>query len=134
MSKIVRYLLHDPIANVEGELATFDVEELRAAEDAGMVLIAVYDDEHREVVHADDVEEPVNQSQSFTFVTPTYVNDRLNLVCDVFDAIGSASSQGSSGGLGTQSDENLFEVKLNALKELLNASEDGSQSDGGGVE
>ena len=134
MSKIVRYLLHDPIANVEGELATFDTEELRAAEDAGMVLIAVYDDEHREVVHADDVTEPVNQPQSFTFVTPTYVNDRLNLVCEVFDAIGSTSSQGSSGGLGTQGEENLFEVKLNALKELLNASEDGSQSDGGDVE
>lgn len=84
---IIKYMLHDPIGNVEGEIAEFDAEKLQGAEDAGAVFIAVYGSGQREIVKAAEIVEPEPMLNGTILVTPPYVDERIIAVVDVFDAL-----------------------------------------------
>lgn len=84
---IVAYLIHDPVANVEGYLTEFDKEELAKAEAQGMVIIAEDNNGGRSIVHAGDVSEPSPAVNGIKVVAPSYVDKRTQAIVDVFDAL-----------------------------------------------
>lgn len=86
MDSYVTYWLHDPVANVEGQITDFDIDRLKEAESAGMVIIGTDVDGTRAVVHAEDVNPP--ELEGFTVVAPGYVDTRMDAVVAVFDALG----------------------------------------------
>lgn len=89
---IIRYWAHDPIGNDEGVLTEFDSATLRGAEDNGIVFIAEDDSGRRSIVKAEDVVQPstANESASVTIVAPRYVDERMEAVVAVFDALADA--------------------------------------------
>lgn len=97
--RIIKYMLHDLIGNVEGEIAEFDAEKLQKAEDAGAVFIAVYGSGRREIVKAAEIVEPKPMLNGTTLVTPPYVDERMVAVAGVFDALAFEMS----GGIATMS-------------------------------
>lgn len=85
MDSYVTYWLHDPVANVEGQITDFNIDRLKEAESAGMVIIGTDVDGTRAVVHAEDVNPP--ELEGFTVVAPGYVDIRMDAVVAVFDAL-----------------------------------------------
>lgn len=90
---ISKYMLHDPIGNMEAEIAEYDPVKLQAAEDSGAVFIAVYNTGKREIVKAADIKEPQPMMNGVTLVQPVYVDNRMQAVCDVFDALDQVIAQ-----------------------------------------
>lgn len=119
---IIKYMLHDLIGNVEGEIAEFDAEKLQKAEDAGAMFIAVYDSGRREVVKAAEIVEPKPMLNGTTLVTPPYVDERMVAVAGVFDALAFEMSGGvalmSVDAEGTASPPTFAEA-LARFKELI---------------
>lgn len=93
---IEAYILHDPVANVEGVLADFDPQKLQQAEESGAIFIALYNTGKREVVKAEDITEPEPRANGVKLVAPSYVDKRMKAVVDVFDALGSSMPQALS--------------------------------------
>lgn len=85
--RIIKYMLHDLIVNVEAEIAEFDRDKLQAAEDKGALFVAVYSSGRREQVKAADIVEPEPVLNGTVLVTPPYVDERMEAVVDVFDAL-----------------------------------------------
>lgn len=84
--QIVEYRIIDVINSTEAQLLDFDTEKLTAAEEAGAIFIAVYDDGHRERVAAKDITQPEPVVNGFTVCQPQYVNDRIKAVIKVINA------------------------------------------------
>lgn len=84
---IVAYIMHDPVANVEGYITDFDENSLTGAEDMGLLIIAEYSDGSREVVKAADVEPPQPELNGVKVVMPSYVDARTSATIAVFDAL-----------------------------------------------
>lgn len=87
MNKTLYHMLHDPIGNCEAMVTEYDEELINRAANNGMIFIAVDEDGNRTVVQPEDVKEPINDDQPFTIVQPLYVDDRMQAVVDVFDAL-----------------------------------------------
>lgn len=81
------YILHDPVANVEGRITDFDPAKLEEAETSGMVIIAEDNYGCRTIVQAADVREPEPVLNGIKLVAPPYVDTRMTAVVDVFDAL-----------------------------------------------
>lgn len=118
--RIIKYMLHDLIGNVEGEIAEFDAEKLQEAEDAGAVFIAVYGSGRREVVKASDIVEPKPMLNGTVLVTPPYVDDRMLAVVDVFDALASELAAPAAMLMSAEEPRRPgFAAALEKLKELV---------------
>lgn len=123
--RIVAYILHDPIGNVEGYIAEYDTEQLRAAEEHGMLIIAEYNDGSRECVHAGDVTEPAPALNGVDLVQPVYVDERMKAVVNVFDALAksflTSRTKRSATSMSSRSIETgeTFLQALKVLKELV---------------
>lgn len=118
--RIIKYMLHDLIGNVEGEIAEFDAEKLQEAEDAGAVFIAVYGSGRREVVKAADIVEPKPMLNGTVLVTPPYVDDRMLAVVDVFDALASELAAPAAMLMSAEEPRRAdFAAALEKLKELV---------------
>ncbi|MEG0015740.1 MAG: hypothetical protein RSB04_10295 [Gordonibacter sp.] len=88
MQKITGYLIHDAVMQIEEYVVDFDLDHLKIAEDSGLIIIAEYDDGHRERVRAKDVVEPEPENRApLIVVQPVYVDDRMKAVVGVFDAL-----------------------------------------------
>ena len=85
--RITHYMLHDPVANAEAEIAEYDPEKLRSAEDAGAVFIAVYSDGDRQIVKAADITEPQPMLSGVELAQPCYVDERMEATVAVFEAL-----------------------------------------------
>lgn len=124
------YLLHDPIGNVEGAIKEYDTEKLQAAEDNGAIFIAVYNTGKREIVKAADIVEPEPVLRGVTLVQPVYVNNRLEAVCTVFDALeASISSETGITSISTLAATDgdttpTFQEALASLKALVYGEDD----------
>lgn len=119
------YLLHDPIGNVEGAIAEYDTEKLQAAEDNGAIFIAVYNTGKREIVKAADISEPEPMVNGMTVVQPLYVDNRLEAVCAVFDALeATLTSNASVATLSASGDTPTFQEALASLKALVYGESD----------
>lgn len=143
-SPIKAYILHDPVLNIEGYITDYDKSALAESEGEGNVIIAEHADGSREIVHAEDVEEPKPTMNGVTLVQPIYVDLRMQAVCDVVDAIDDIISQPATASVmatkvatasgATESSDTTpieaFHAALNALKELaLNTDEGGADAD-----
>lgn len=84
---VVAYYIHDVICNNEQLLTNFDADYLKAIADAGLIIVAVYNDESREQVAVDDVREPEPHVNGITLATPSYVDARTVATVAVFDAL-----------------------------------------------
>ena len=76
------YLAHDPLGNSETQVVEFDPALLAEAARRGNIFIAVDADGDRQIV-----EPPTGEAGSLTLVQPVYVDDRMEAVLDVFDAL-----------------------------------------------
>lgn len=84
---VVAYILHDPVANMEGYITDFAEDNLSGAEDRGLVIIAEYNDGSREAVKAADVKPPEPELNGVKVVMPGYVDVRTDATIAVFDAL-----------------------------------------------
>lgn len=87
MGNPIYYVAHDPLGNTEQQVAEFDPALLAEAERAGIILIAVDADGSRTIVPACDVAPPESHDGSISLVQPVYVDDRMDAVLGVFDAL-----------------------------------------------
>ena len=87
MAKIIGYMVHDAVTNMEWQLENFDQAAVAGLESSGLIIVAVYDDVSRAIVHAADVTEPEPQVNGITLVTPAYVDNRTAATAAVFDAL-----------------------------------------------
>lgn len=87
MAKIVAYMAHDPVCNMEEQVTDFDPGTLSNMEAGGIIFVAVYDDESRAVVKASEMSEPEPQVNGVKLVTPKYVDLRTEATVAVFDAL-----------------------------------------------
>lgn len=85
--QVVGYYVHDVVGNNEQCLTEFDADVLQAAEDAGLMFVAVYDDGSREVVPASTVKKPDPMVNGIALATPQYVDERTEATVEVFDAL-----------------------------------------------
>lgn len=87
MGNPIYYVAHDPLGNTEQQVAEFDPALLAEAERAGIIFIAVDADGSRTIVPACDVAPPESHEGSISLVQPVYVDDRMDAVLGVFDAL-----------------------------------------------
>lgn len=87
MGNPIYYVAHDPLGNTEQQVAEFDPALLAEAERAGIIFIAVDADGSRTIVPACDVAPPESHEGSISLVQPVYVDDRIDAVLGVFDAL-----------------------------------------------
>ena len=123
MTRRVRaYLVHDAINNMEGYITDYSAEALQAAQESGLIIIAEYNDGSRDRVNAADVVEPQPEVNGVTLVQPSYVDDRMTAVVDVFDAL-AAEMFGAAMVMSADADpaavRSPFAEALKKLKELV---------------
>lgn len=130
MDKPVMYMAHDALSNTEMQVSEFDPALLAAAEAQGVIFVAVDAAGDRQIVRACDVTPPSGVEGSFTLVEPVYVDDRMDAVLDVFDAMAalilpeSATLSASEGAPAPPRDPiEVFGEKLTALREITKAGE-----------
>lgn len=130
MDKPVMYMAHDALSNTEMQVSEFDPALLAAAEAQGVIFVAVDAAGDRQIVRACDVTPPSGVEGSFTLVEPVYVDDRMEAVLDVFDAMAalilpeSATLAASEGATAPPCDPiEVFGEKLTALREITKAGE-----------
>ncbi len=132
MPKIIAYMAHDPVCNMEEPLTVFDADTLSTMEARGIVFVAVYDDDSRAVVKASEIVEPEPQMNGITLVTPTYVDKRTAATVAVFDALAAIVDPEASAVAVDETGETTetanpvetFKTALSALKELAAGGSD----------
>ena len=127
------YIAHDPIAMTEAQVTEFDQTLLKQAADAGIVFIRQDINGEREIVPYTDVVPVAAAEGDYTLVKPEYVDDRMNAVVDVFDALQSAvfpdtetatqSTTGVRRAARAITPEAAFKRALAALKEIVNGDD-----------
>lgn len=130
MGKPVMYLAHDPIGNSETQVVEFDPALLAEAARHGIIFIAVDADGDRQLVSAEDVKPPTGEAGSLTLVQPVYVDDRMNAVLDVFDALAAfmfpattLATEDAPPAEAPRDPIEVFSEKLTALREITKAGE-----------
>lgn len=122
MSRVLYHMAHDPVGNSESVLTEYDAELIARASEKGIVFVAVDEDGGRTVVPPEDVTEPVLEDQPITLVQPSYVDDRIASVIDVFDALASEYIEPQASLMSVEAGEAQkqrgFFAALAALKEL----------------
>lgn len=131
MDKPVLYMAHDALSNTEMQVAEFDPALLAAAEAQGVIFIAVDAAGDRQIVSASEVKPPDGMTGSFTLVEPVYVDDRMDAVLDVFDALQSLmfpeavalASDDAEPQAATRDPVEVFRKKMDALREITKAGD-----------
>ncbi len=129
MASIIGYMAHDVLGNCEGQVEDFsDPSVLAAAEAAGVVFVAVYDDGHREIVKAADVTEPQPRVCGVDIAGVRYVDMRTEATVAALDALAQvvdpgatveAASETGEDGTATADPVETFKAALEALRALL---------------
>ena len=131
MGNPIYYVAHDPLGNTEQQVAEFDPALLAEAERAGIIFIAVDADGSRTIVPACDVAPPESHEGSISLVQPVYVDDRMDAVLGVFDAlqtvmfpeaVAMAAADAQAAAPAADPAQNLLE-KLEALRQITLAGE-----------
>ena len=87
MGETVIYLAHDPLSNTEAQVTEFDPALLNAAAAQGVVFVAVDAHGNRRIADVSEVKPPEGTEGSLLLVQPVYVDERMQAVVDVFDAL-----------------------------------------------
>ena len=124
-------MAHDALSNTEMQVAEFDPALLAAAEAQGVIFIAVDAAGDRQIVSASEVKPPDGMTGSFTLVEPVYVDDRMDAVLDVFDALQSVmfpeaatlALDAAAPAVPERDPVEVFGEKLAALRKITKAGE-----------
>ena len=122
--RVVAYILHDPVANMEGYITDFSDDSLHGAESMGLIIIAEYNDGSRERVSADDVKPPNPEVNGISVVLPPYVDDRMKAVVAVFDALAAEQPSVMAISASNEGHSKTFAEALADLKELVYGTEE----------
>lgn len=122
--RVVAYILHDPVANMEGYITDFSDDSLHGAESMGLIIIAEYNDGSRERVSADDVKPPNPEVNGISVVLPPYVDDRMKAVVAVFDALAAEQPAVMAISASNEGHSKTFAEALADLKELVYGTEE----------
>lgn len=125
------YILHDPVANMEGYITDYDQDALKQAEDSGMIIIAEMADGSRRIASADEVKKPTPLSpEGIELATPAYVDERVSAMLDVIssmcDGLGGVSSLSGARKLFSGGE---IKDKIESLKSKLGGDGSGSEED-----
>lgn len=134
MNKPVMYLAHDPLGNSEAQVVEYDPALLAEAERQGIIFIAVDSTGDRQIVSASDVKPPDDETGSLMLVQPVYVDERMQAVIEVFDALEAIMFPEAEPATDTDAapmrkaarkitPEDAFKAALAALKEVTQGGE-----------
>lgn len=131
MDKPVMFMAHDALSNTEMQVSEFDPALLAAAEAQGVIFIAVDAAGDRQIVPASEVKPPDGVTGSFTLVEPVYVDDRMDAVLDVFDAMAALmfpdaatlAADDAPQGAPARDPLEVLREKMAALREITKAGE-----------
>ena len=87
MGETVIYMAHDPLSNTEAQVTEFDPALLNAAASQGVVFVAVDAHGNRRIADVSEVKPQKGTEGSLQLVQPVYVDERMQAVVDVFDAL-----------------------------------------------
>lgn len=120
MARITHFIAHDPITNSEGVVTEYDQELLSRASDSGIVFISVDEQGNRQIVPVDEVKEPDQVGGDYQIVQPLYVDQRMQAVVDVFDALSaSVPAVAANADVQSASGESRSSVSFNEALENL---------------
>ena len=130
MGETVIYLAHDPVSNTEAQVTEFDPALLNAAASQGVVFVAVDAHGNRRIADVSEVKPPEGTEGSLQLVQPVYVDERMQAVVDVFDALQTLVLP-EAAALAADDDQpaqvrdpvETFSAKLAALREITKAGE-----------
>ena len=130
MGETVIYLAHDPLSNTEAQVTEFDPALLNAAASQGVVFVAVDAHGNRRIADVSEVKPPEGTEGSLQLVQPVYVDERMQAVVDVFDALQTLVLP-EAAALAADDDQpaqvrdpvETFSAKLAALREITKAGE-----------
>nr|DAY52948.1 MAG TPA: hypothetical protein [Caudoviricetes sp.] len=130
MGETVIYLAHDPLSNTEAQVTEFDPALLNAAAAQGVVFVAVDAHGNRRIADVSEVKPPEGTEGSLQLVQPVYVDERMQAVVDVFDALQTLVLP-EAAALAADDDQpaqvrdpvETFSAKLTALREITKAGE-----------
>lgn len=130
MGETVIYLAHDPLSNTEAQVTEFDPALLNAAAAQGVVFVAVDAHGNRRIADVSEVKPPEGTEGSLLLVQPVYVDERMQAVVDVFDALQTLVLP-EAAALAADDDQpaqvrdpvETFSAKLTALREITKAGE-----------
>lgn len=130
MGETVIYMAHDPLSNTEAQVTEFDPALLNAAAAQGVVFVAVDANGNRRIADVSEVKPPEGTEGSLQLVQPVYVDERMQAVVDVFDALQTLMLP-EAAALAADDDQpaqvrdpvETFSAKLTALREITKAGE-----------
>lgn len=130
MGETVIYLAHDPLSNTEAQVTEFDPALLNAAAAQGVVFVAVDAHGNRRIADVSEVKPQKGTEGSLQLVQPVYVDERMQAVVDVFDALQTLVLP-EAAALAADDDQpaqvrdpvETFSAKLTALREITKAGE-----------
>lgn len=130
MGETVIYMAHDPLSNTEAQVTEFDPALLNAAAAQGVVFVAVDAHGNRRIADVSEVKPPEGTEGSLQLVQPVYVDERMQAVVDVFDALQTLVLP-EAAALAADDDQpaqvrdpvETFSAKLTALREITKAGE-----------
>lgn len=135
MNTPVLYMAHDPIGNTEAQVTEYDPALLAAAAAQGVIFIAVDADGDRQIVDCADVKPPTGSEGALQLVQPVYVDERMQAVVDVFNALESVmfpeaetmafddEAKPATVRAAKRDPAEVFAEKLAALREITKAGE-----------
>lgn len=130
MGETVIYMAHDPLSNTEAQVTEFDPALLNAAAAQGVVFVAVDAHGNRRIADVSEVKPQKGTEGSLQLVQPVYVDERMQAVVDVFDALQTLVLP-EAAALAADDDQpaqvrdpvETFSAKLTALREITKAGE-----------
>lgn len=130
MGETVIYMAHDPLSNTEAQVTECDPALLNAAAAQGVVFVAVDAHGNRRIADVSEVKPPEGTEGSLQLVQPVYVDERMQAVVDVFDALQTLVLP-EAAALAADDDQpaqvrdpvETFSAKLTALREITKAGE-----------
>ena len=129
MGETVIYMAHDPLSNTEAQVTEFDPALLNAA--ASLSFVAVDAHGNRRIADVSEVKPQKGTEGSLQLVQPVYVDERMQAVVDVFDALQTLMLPEAAALAAADDDPpaqvrdpvETFSAKLAALREITKAGE-----------
>lgn len=124
----IRYIAQDPTHRMEWQVIDFDSKNLEDMASRGIIFFAMDKDGNRTQIDVSEVKPISKVNGSYTLVQPVYVDDRIEAVIDVFDALDAtlfpAEIQIDENGISQTAKETpSFKDALDKLKKLVRKEE-----------
>ena len=124
---ISHFVAYDPHTNAECIVTNFDADALKLDSTSGILFYSVDYEGNRTEVPVSDVRPCDGTGGTLDVAKPSYVDDRMKLVVDVFDALASEMPATFAIGMDEERASSPFLEALEALRKLAcKSSENGA--------